>query len=62
MENGLNLQPYLEYVFEQIRLHGSEMAKSLLLWMAEVPKVFRIPLTLVVGYAGCKPVRKRCIW
>lgn len=42
IENGMNPQVYLEYVFEQIHLYGTQRPDTLLPWATEIPHSCRI--------------------
>ncbi len=45
IENGLNPQVYLEYVFEQIRQYGTQRPETLLPWAADIPNSCRMQTT-----------------
>jgi len=45
IENGMNPQVYLEYVFEQIRQYGTKRPETLLPWATEIPHSCRMQTT-----------------
>lgn len=45
IENGLNPQVYLEYVFEQIRQYGTIHQEKLLPWATEIPHICKMQTT-----------------